>query len=217
MVLQDGALTVAGGREIAPVINDLLSLPFALKIATKDFHPPDHISFASSHKPPNNKAFESSIDISNPNDSSQSHNIPLWPTHCVQGTQGSEIIPEINVSKLDVVLEKGKDSRSEMFSGFADVFGVKSPVATSMDLAKRLKVDGITHVFTVGLAGDFCVKFTALDAKQEGFEVCVIEEATRCVNTAQGGWGATREELAKSEIHIVHIDGPELQRVRAIG
>lgn len=216
MVLQDGALAVAGGREIAPVINDLLSLPFALKIATKDFHPPDHISFASSHRPPNNRAFESSIDILNPNDSSQSHNIPLWPTHCVQGTRGSEIIPEIDVTKLDVVLEKGKDSSSEMFSGFADVFGANSAAATSMDLAKRLKTDRITHVFTVGLAGDFCVKFTALDAKKEGFEVCVIEDATRCVHTAEGGWEATIEELAKSEIQVVCVDGPEVQRVRAI-
>lgn len=103
-----------------------------------------------------------------------------------------------------------------MFSGFADVFGVKSSAATSMDLAKRLKTDGITHIFTVGLAGDFCVKFTALDAKKEGFEVCVIEDATRCVHTAEGGWGLIKEELAKSEIQVVCIDGPEVQRVRVI-
>lgn len=118
---------------------------------------------------------------------------------------------------FDAVVEKGKDRRVEMFSGFADVFGSKSSVAASMDLAGRLKVPGITHVFTVGLAGDFCVKCTALDAKNEGFEVYVIEEATRCVDAGGNEWRAAKEELAKSGIQVVHIDGPEVQRVRSLG
>jgi len=209
-------LAIAGSREIAPVINDLLSLPFVLKIATRDFHPPNHISFDSSHAPPDNKAFQSFVNISNPYDSSQSKGIPVWPVHCVQSTRGAEIIPEIDVSKLDAVVEKGKDRRVEMFSAFADIFGNKTSMATNMDLAERLKIARITHVFTVGVAGDFCVKCTALDAKKEGFEVCVIEEATKSVDSGEKGWGAAKEELARSGIHVVHIDGSNVQRIRSL-
>jgi len=114
------------------------------------------------------------------------------------------------------VVEKGKDSGVEMFSGFADVFGNKSSMATSMDLAERLKAAGITHVFIVGVAGDFCIKCTALDAKKEGFEVFVIEETTRCVDRGEKGWEAAKVELAESAIHIIHIDGSEIQRVRSL-
>lgn len=120
------------------------------------------------------------------------------------------------MTELDVVVEKGKDSKVEMFSGFADVFGNKSSVAASMDLAERLKNARVTHVFTVGLAGDFCVKCTALGAKKEGFEVCVIEEATRCVDAGEKGWGAAKNELANSGIEVTHINGPEVQRVRSL-
>lgn len=176
----------------------------------------DHISFDSSHAPPNNKAFQSFVNISDPSDPSQSQHVPIWPVHCVQYTKGAEVIPEIDVSKLDAVVEKGRDRRVEMFSGFADVFGNKSSMATSMDLAELLKTARITHVFTVGLAGDFCVKCTALDAKKEGFEVCVIEEATRCVDSGEKGWGAAKEELARSGIQVVQIDGSEVQRVRSL-
>ena len=167
-----------GGRDIAPTINSLLSLPFVRKIATKDAHPPNHVSFATSHSP-QHKAFESVVTIANPSDETQLYEIPLWPAHCVQGTKGAEIIPEIDVSKMDEVVEKGKDSRLEMFSGFADVFGSKSSKTASHDLAELLHGAGITHVFTVGLAGDFCVKCTALDAKKEPIEVYVVQEANR--------------------------------------
>lgn len=103
-----------------------------------------------------------------------------------------------------------------MFSGFADVFGSKSSVATSMDLAERLKGAGITHVFTVGIAGDCCVKCTALDAKKEGFDVCVVEEATRSVDAGEKGWRAAKEELVKAGIKTVHFDGLEVERVKNV-
>lgn len=198
------------------MINTLLSMPFSLKIATRDFHPQDHISFETSHTSPNTKAFESSVMISNPSEKSQSIEIPVWPVHCVQGTKGADIIPEIDVSKLDEVMEKGKDSRQEMFSGFSDVFGCKSSDAASMDLAKRLKKTGITHVYTVGIAGDCCVKCTALDAKKEGFKVYVIEEATRSVDRGAKGWGAAKDEMEKAGIKIVNINGPEIDSVRRL-
>lgn len=205
-----------GGRDIAPTINSLLSLPFALKIATKDAHPQDHVSFATSHSPPNNKAFESVFKISNPSDKTQLYEIPLWPAHCIQGTKGAEIIPEIDLSKLDEVVEKGKDGRLEMFSGFADVFGSKSSEAASQDLAGLLHGAGITHVFTVGLAGDYCVKCTALDAKKEGFEVYVVQEATRSVDAGEKGWGVATKEMGKAGVEIISIEGPEIERVRSL-
>ena len=204
-----------GGRDIAPTINSLLSLPFALKIATKDAHPPDHVSFATSHSPPR-KAFESVYKISNPSDESQSYEIPLWPSHCVQGTKGAEIIQEIDIFKVDEVVEKGKDSRLEMFSGFADVFGSKSVKAASHNLAELLHHAGITHVFVVGLAGDYCVKCTALDAKKEGLEVYVVEEATRSVDAGEKGWGAATKEMGIAGVEIISTEGPEVERVKSL-
>lgn len=211
-----GSLSVEGGRDIAPTINSLLSLPFTLKIATKDAHPENHVSFATSHSSPNNKAFESVVKISNPSNKNQSYEVPLWPSHCVQGTEGADIIPEIDVSKLDEVVEKGKDSRLEMFSGFADVFGNKSSEAASQDLAGLLHRAGITSVFTVGLAGDYCVKCTALDAKKEGFEVYVVQEATRSVDAGEKGWGVATKEMEKAGIKMISIRGPEMERVRSL-
>lgn len=154
------------------------------------------------------------MKISNPSDETESFEIPLWPAHCVQGTKGAEIIPEIDISMLDEVIEKGKDSRLEMFSAFADVFGRKSSEAVSQDLAGLLHRAGITHVFTVGLAGDFCVKCTALDAKKERFEVYVVQEATRSVDVGEKGWGAATKEMKKAGIDIVDIGGPEVERVK---
>ena len=175
----------------------------ALKVATKDYHPKDHISFDTSHAPPNNKAFESSVQIFNPSNNSQSQEILVWPVHCVQGRKGAEIIPEIDVSQFDEVVEKGRDSRVEMLSGFADVFGNKTSTAASLDLAERLKIAGITHVVTVGLAGDYCVRCSALGAKREGFEVCVVEEATRSVDRGENGWGKAKQEMEKAGIKII--------------
>ena len=216
IMLENGSLAVEGGRDIVPIINSLLSLPFALKIATKDVHPRDHISFAASHPPPNNKAFQSVVKISNPLDRTHLYEIPLWPVHCVKGTKGAEIIPELDVSKLDEMVEKGKDGRSEMFSGFADVFGSKSSEAASHDLAGLLHRAGITTVFIAGLAGDYCVKFTALDAKKEGFEVYVVQEATRSVDAGKNGWGSATKDMEKVGIEIISVEGPEMERVKSL-
>ena len=156
-------------------------MPFKLKVATQDWHPEDHTSFDTSHDSPDIKPFESKVTIQDPNDSSKSQEIPIWPVHCVQGTTGAEIIPEIEVSKIDHIIQKGRDRRVEMFSGFSTCFGTKSEAA-SHDLGALLKQANISHVFVVGLAGDYCVRCTALDAKKEGFEVYVIDEARASVS-----------------------------------
>ena len=213
---QTGSLAVGGGRDIAPIINELLALPFTLKIATRDLHPTDHISFATSHDPPNNVPFQSTIDAINPADITESLTIPLWPPHCVQGSQGAELIPEIEVSKFDRVVNKGRDRTLETFSGFADVFGRKSSASIDCDLAELLKSQNVTHVYTVGLAGDFCVKCTALDARKEGFEVLVIAEAVKSIDPGQSGWGKATEQMKAVGIHIVDFHGPEIGQIRQL-
>lgn len=208
-------MAVSGGREIVPIINDLLSLPFALKIATQDFHPLEHVSFETSHPPPNNIPFESYTTITNPSDPSDSQEIPIWPVHCVKGTEGAAIVPELNSSKFAKVLEKGKDKHVEMFSGFADCFGNKTDAA-SFDLARVLREAAISHVYVVGLAGEFCVRCSAVDAKKEGFNVCVVEDATRSVDPGEKGWGSTKKELRQLGIKIVSMGGPEVKMVREL-
>ncbi|KAL8859069.1 MAG: hypothetical protein Q9178_004332 [Gyalolechia marmorata] len=177
------------------------------------WHPTDHVSFDTSSQAPNNKAFESSTTIWNPQNPSQSVTIPIWPVHCVQGTPGAEIIPEIDVLRFNRIIDKGRDSRVEMFSAFADAFGNKSEAA-SFDLAAYLKENGISRVFVVGLAGDYCVRCTAIDARKEGFDVYVVEDAVKSIDTGDDGWGATRGQLEKAGIRVVSIDGDEAQNIQ---
>lgn len=191
------------------MINHLLSLPYTLKIATKDFHPYDHVSFHTSHADSNMKPFGSSTPITNPYNPSESKEISIWPIHCVQDTEGALLIPELDAAKFDVIMEKGKDKSVEMFSGFADVFGNKTEAA-SLDLSGLLRSHGIDCVHVVGLAGDFCVKYTALDAQKEGFEVFVISEGVRSVDEGSEGWGATVKILQDAKVKIVSIVSPEI-------
>ena len=131
----------------------------------------------------------------------------------MQGTEGAEIIPEIDVSRIDHVVLKGRDRRVEMFSGFSTCFGAKSDAA-SHDLGDLLREASISRVFVAGLAGDFCVRCTAIDAKKEGFTVCVVEEATKSVDSSMEGWEAIRRELGENGISIVSMKGPELDGIR---
>ncbi|KAL8920549.1 MAG: hypothetical protein Q9208_006171 [Pyrenodesmia sp. 3 TL-2023] len=201
--LQNGALAVPGGRDIAPIINHLLSLPFTIKIATRDFHPPDHISFSTAQPPPNNVPFQSSAEISNPLDGSETTTIPIWPPHCIRNTPGAELIPELDASKIDAIIDKGRDRRVEMFSAFADAFGSKGTEAASFDLAEYLKEKRIKRVFVVGLAGDYCVRYTAVDARKEGYEVFVVDEGVRSINErGEKGWEGVKRELVDKGIRI---------------
>lgn len=204
-------MAISGGRDIAPVINRLLSLPYAIKVVTKDFHPPDHISFDTTHPSQSKKAFESSVTITNPINPLETIDVPVWPVHCVQGTKGAEIIPEIDMSDVDVIMEKGKDRNNEMFSAFRDAFGNKSEAA-SIDLAALLKTRDISRVDVVGLAGDYCVKCTALDAKKEGFEVIVFKDAIRNVNVGDKSWGATKKELEDVGVKILSFEDKEITK-----
>lgn len=211
---QNGSLAVAGGRDLAPTINHLLSLPFVLKVATKDFHPTDHISFAPNHEPPNNKPYESLAIMINPFDPAETKQTRLWPVHCVQDTPGADIIPEIDTSRFDAIVRKGQDRRVEMYSGFADAFGGK--LGASMDLAALLREKRVSHVYVVGLAGDYCVKATAMDAQKEGFKTCVIEEGVKSVDPSEKGWGEVKREIEEGGVSVVRVDGVAVNKVRRI-
>ncbi|KAH3975006.1 hypothetical protein HBH51_087750 [Parastagonospora nodorum] len=207
-----GSLAVTGGRDIVAIINELLSLPFTVKVATKDFHPQDHISFASNHPAPNNKPFVSKATITNPYNPDESQETQLWPDHCVQGTKGAELLPELNVSKIDHIIEKGQDRRVEIYSAFADPF--KNPRVTESDLAKTLRDARVTDVFVVGLAADYCVKCTAIDSANEGFNTWVIGEATKAVDPSS--LEAVHQAYEKVGVSVIDKDAVQVERVREL-
>ncbi|KAJ7108062.1 Isochorismatase-like protein [Mycena crocata] len=196
-----GSLAVSGGREIVPIINGLLASPiFHVKVATKDWHPEDHISFASNHPEPNNRPFESFATVVNPNNPSESYETRLWPVHCVQNTPGAKLVPALDISKVDKVVEKGQDNRVEMYSAFADPF--ENPRIAESELRGYLKDNGVAKVYIVGLAMDYCVKATAEDAVKEGFATFIIEDATKAVDPGQG-WMKAKAEMESKGITFV--------------
>ncbi|KAJ5846668.1 hypothetical protein N7534_010337 [Penicillium rubens] len=202
-----------GGRGIASIINTLLAKPgFVVRIMTQDYHPKDHISFASNHPGPDNQPFTSFVTMRNPAPGKESETKPqrLWPVHCVAGTPGAEIIREVETSSEHLVVQKGMRPGIEMYSVFADAFGNcdhgTNAHSVSLDVAAVLKDQGITDVFVVGLAGDYCVKATALDALKVGFKSWVIEEGTKCVVPAD--WDAVKEELETAGVSIISMNDP---------
>lgn len=206
------------GRTIAPLINTLLSLPkFVARVATLDWHPADHISFASNHPAPNNKPFESFIEMKNPAPGRESETKPqlLWPVHCLADNPGAAIIPEIESDRVDLLIHKGKNSQVEMYSAFADAFGNLDPAVTAAsvnsDLASALRAKAVTDVFVVGLAGDYCVKCTAIDAARAGFRSWLIEEGTKCVVPA--GWDNAKEELRAAGVSVIHADDAVVKKL----
>lgn len=163
----DGALAVAGGDEIVGGIN-ALAYGFELVIATQDWHPVDHGSFASVH--PGERPFRMGTLGGKPQ--------MLWPDHCVQDTPGAELHPEL--CKPNYTFVKGTNPVADSYSGFFDADG------ESTGLAEFLREAGVTDLYVCGLATDYCVKFTVLDALKEGFVVTVVAELTRGVNMLKG-------------------------------
>ncbi len=168
--LPGGALAVPEGDLIVPVVNDLMP-QFDLIVATQDWHPADHGSFAANH--PGRSVFEQ-IEL---------EGMPqtLWPVHCVQNTGGALFAPGLNTRSIAKVFPKGMNARIDSYSGF---FDNGHRAATGM--SEWLKSRGVTELSVVGLATDYCVKFTVLDALQEGFRVRVIAKACRGVNLVPG-------------------------------
>ncbi|KAK7998859.1 isochorismatase [Apiospora marii] len=205
----NGSLAVPEGRDIAPVVNQLLSLPFVTKIATKDWHPASHISFAANHE--GKQPFADYATVVNPANPDESYETRLWPVHCVQGTAGAELAPELEAGKLDAggIVEKGQNPGVEMYSPFYDQF--ERPRGCDSGLAKRLHDAAITDVYVVGLAADYCVRSCAEDAAKEGFRSFIVEEGTRPVDKAE--WARCRTELEKLGVSIVTMQSDEVQRL----
>lgn len=164
--LPDGALAVPDGDVIVPIANRLQAV-FPLVVATQDWHPVNHGSFAANH--PGKKVFEQ-IDL---------NGLPqtLWPVHCVQGTTGAELAPGLQRERIAKIFPKGTDAGIDSYSGLFD-----NGHRRSTGLGEWLKTQGVTEIFVCGLATDYCVKFTALDAAQSGFKTHFIEDASRGVN-----------------------------------
>jgi nicotinamidase/pyrazinamidase len=168
-----GALAVAGGDQIAAPIGALARL-FATVVATQDWHPRGHASFASSH--PGKQPFEQ-ISL---------HGAPqtLWPDHCLQGSHGARLHPALPDEVISLVLRKGMSPQVDSYSAFREnpgPGGVRPPTG----LAGWLRERGVRRVFVCGLARDFCVRWTALDARAAGFEVMFLDDLTRAVAPAE--------------------------------
>lgn len=166
--LQGGSLAVQGGNEIIPVINSIQE-KFDLVVATQDWHPKGHKSFASQHS---NKSVYDKIDL---NGIEQ----VLWPDHCVQGTVGAEISSELNQNKIEAIFRKGMNTTIDSYSGFYDNGKLKCT-----GLGDFLKGRGVKEIFVCGLAADYCVYFTAKDALELGFTSAIIENATKAIDVS---------------------------------
>ncbi len=177
--LPGGALAVRGGDEILPILNKLQN-EFDFIVATQDWHPADHGSFASNH--PGKKVGEF-VELNGVNQI-------LWPEHCVQGTKGAEFHPELKRDKWKAVFQKGTDPKVDSYSGFFD-----NNRKGDTGLGKYLKAEGVKEIYVVGLAADYCVKFTVLDGIKEGFKTHLFIDATKAVNVEEGDFDKAIEEM----------------------
>ena len=161
-----GGLAVADGDAVVPVINRIAPR-FANVVLTQDWHPADHISFAANH--PGRAPFET---ITLPYGEQV-----LWPTHCVQGTRDAALHDDLRVPQAQLIIRKGFHRDVDSYSAF-----MEADRRTSTGLAAYLKARGITKLYLCGLATDYCVAWSALDARAAGFEATVIEDACRAID-----------------------------------
>jgi nicotinamidase/pyrazinamidase len=193
-----GTLACHEGDAIVAGIDALLrARVFRHVVATQDWHPPGHLSFASAH--PAAAPF-GQIEL-------HGHAQTLWPEHCVQGTPGAALHPAVDWSPVDMILRKGSDPRVDSYSGFRENHG-PAGIRPDTGLAGWLRMRGVNEVFACGLARDVCVLWTALDAAALGFRSHLLWNLSRPVSPA--GDEVTRAALAASGIAIV--DSADLQR-----
>jgi nicotinamidase/pyrazinamidase len=186
--LPGGALAVPRGDEVIPVANRV-SPRVDLVVATQDRHPRDHGSFASNH--PGKRAG----DVIDLNGLRQ----VLWPDHCVQHTPGAEFGPGLDLSRVARVFQKGTDPAIDSYSGFFD-----NGHRRSTGLGEYLRKVGIDEVFVMGLATDYCVNFTALDAVQRfGLKTTLIEDGSRGIDLRPGDIDAALEGMRKAGVRVV--------------
>ena len=184
--LPGGALAVPRGDEVVPVVNRLAAR-FANVILTQDWHPANHISFASRH--PGKKPFET-VELAYGTQ-------VLWPDHCVQGSRGADFAAGLAVAHAQAVIRKGYHAHTDSYSALLEADRV-----TPTGLAGMLRERGIRRVYCCGLATDFCVAWSALDAQAAGFETWVIEDACRAIDTG-GSLAAARRDLAAAGVRMI--------------
>ena len=183
-----GALEVKNGDQIIPIINELLP-KFELVVATQDWHPENHKSFAVNH--PGKKEFQV-IDL---NGLEQK----LWPPHCVQGTKGADFHPDLKTKPVEAIFRKGMDPEIDSYSGFYDN-GHKKITGLSGYLRER----GAVELYFCGLAADICVYYSLLDALKEGFKATLIEDAA--VPLLPEGFDKIRRDIISKGGKIIHSE-----------
>jgi nicotinamidase/pyrazinamidase len=178
------------GDLVVPVANRLAGR-FDIVVATQDWHPADHRSFAANH--PGRRVGEV-IDLDG---------LPqvLWPVHCVQGTPGAEFVPGLDVARVANVFRKGTDAAIDSYSGFFDN-GHRRATGMGDWLSER----GVRDVYVMGLATDYCVKFTALDGRQLGLNVFLVEDGCRGVELKSGDVARAVEEMRAAGVKVVRSD-----------
>ena len=184
-----GNLPVPEGDRVVPVIN-ALARRFRHVVLTQDWHPAGHHSFASSHA--GRKPYETVEVAYGPQ--------VLWPDHCRQGTPGAELHAALDIPHAELVIRKGFRPHIDSYSAFYE-----NDHKTPTGLAGYLRERGLTRVFVAGLALDFCVRYSAEDAKRQGFDVVVIEDACRGIDV-DGSVKATHESFASSGVTLARSD-----------
>ena len=184
--LPGGSLAVKDGDKVIPVINRL-ARNFANVVMTQDWHTVGHISFASSH--PGKKPFET-IDL-------KYGKQVLWPDHCVQGTEGAALSKDLAIPQAELIIRKGFHKDVDSYSAFTEADG-----KTTTGLSSYLKARKLHRVFVAGLATDFCVAWTATDARKAGFETYVVEDACRGIDT-QGSLAKAWADMAKAGVRRI--------------
>jgi nicotinamidase/pyrazinamidase len=177
-----GSLAVPEGDQIVALINKLQE-EFDLVIATQDWHPRDHSSFAANH--PGKNEFEK-IEL-------HGQEQVLWPVHCVQNSKGAEFHPDLKSAKIEAIFRKGISKEIDSYSGFYDNAHLKSTGLTGY-----LKEKGADELYFCGLAAEYCVYFSIIDALKEGFSATLIEDATRAIS---------KEDFEKAKKSILHAGG----------
>ncbi|GAB3647732.1 bifunctional nicotinamidase/pyrazinamidase [Echinicola sediminis] len=185
--LPGGALAVKEGDTIIPVINELQD-KFDFIVATQDWHPADHGSFAHNHQ---GKQVGDHIKLGGADQI-------LWPEHCVQNSRGARFAETLKQERWKRVFQKGMNAMVDSYSGFFD-----NNKKENTGLSEYLHEKGITDVYVVGLATDYCVKFTVLDAIKEGFETHLVADATKAVNMSPMDFEDALKEMSKAGAELV--------------
>ena len=192
--LPDGALPVPHGDEVIPLANELQQR-FALVLATQDWHPADHGSFAPNHpgKKPGDRIILDGIEQI------------LWPVHCVQDTHGAEFAPSFDTNRIARIFHKGIDPRIDSYSTFFD-----NAHRRSTGLGEYLNERSVKNVYLLGLALDYCVKYSALDARQLGFSTHIIVDACRGIGLEPADLDHALDEMRRAGAILLESDASSL-------